>query len=123
MRRYTKIIAALCLCLACAGLCGCNNNNTPADSTSDTTPLPTPDTTTVQPDDGKLHIIEGGKVKYDLITPILSDEATKQAAERLTNGFREVTGLKLKSFDDYVEVGQTHDDDTYDILLVQSSYG
>lgn len=123
MRRYIKIIAALCLCLACAGLCGCNNNNTPADSTSDTTPLPTPDTTTVQPDDGKLHIIEGGKVKYDLITPILSDEATKQAAERLTNGFREVTGLKLKSFDDYVEVGQTHDDDTYEILLGQTSYG
>lgn len=122
MRKHIKMIALLCLCLAFVGLCGCNNNDTPSDITPDTTTSAAPETTTAKPDDGKLCIIEDGKVKYDLIMPILPDDATKQAAERFTEGFREMTGLKLKSFDDYVDVGQTHDDETYEILFGLTSY-
>ena len=128
MKIYVRIIAALCLCVMCMGLfAACSGGGSdPADTTpagtSGTQPSdPTPPETTA-PDDGKVHIIESGKVKYDLIYPILADDATKETVKRLTEAFREATGLRLRSFDDYVEAGQTRDSETYEILLGKTGY-
>lgn len=125
MNNFIRMIAALCLCVtlcgllsACAGDVTPPTDTTPATTTTDT---PTPADTTA-PDDGKLHIIESGKVKYDLIYPILADDAMRESVKRMTDAFRELTGLRLRAFDDYVDAGKTRDSETYEILLGKTGY-
>ncbi len=69
-----------------------------------------------------LQLIANGKTEYELVYPETAEPTVMSAVEQLREAFRAETGISLKTTDDFLMQGETHQNDTRKILIGMTNY-
>lgn len=90
------------------------------------TPEPSPDTESdtgeLQQVQEPLQLVVDGKTEYEVIYPETAEPIVMSAVEQFREAFRTHTGISIKTADDYLKEGETHQNDTCKILIGMTNY-
>lgn len=105
--------------LAC--LAGCAGTNPGGDGTSGSDSSDnTPDTSAEIVEE--LKIVEDGASQFTIIYPDSPGTELFQAVKALADAIKEATGVTLKTDNDFVKRGESHDSEAYEILIGETNY-
>ncbi len=105
--------------LAC--LAGCAGTNPGGDDTSGSDSSDnTPDTSAEIVEE--LKIVEDGASKFTIVYPDSPGTELFQAVRSLANDIKEATGVTIKTNNDFIKRGESHDSEAYEILVGKTNY-
>ncbi len=67
-------------------------------------------------------IAVGGESRFTIIAPEFPTDGEQKAFLKLRKGISEMTGVSLPFTDDWIRTGDSHDPDTYEILIGKTNY-
>ncbi len=70
----------------------------------------------------ELVLLENGEFKFTIIRPEHTEDSIVKAATRMRDEIEKITGVDVPYKDDYINKGEEHDPNTYEILVGQTNY-
>lgn len=117
--------AAILICLSfMLSLFACSKEDNAvgvSDASSDTESEQTPEIVDIDTE-GKLVLALNGECKVTIVTAEFATDHEQKAATRVYNKFKNLVGSTPEIKDDFISDGQSHDDDTLEILVGDTSY-